>query len=95
MRKEVIKEIIVSFQRKGLPKVVRRDLRLPVNSGKIVTVVGVRRSGKTYLLYQAIRELRERVNPENVVYINFDDERLDFRKEELNLILEAYRELYP
>ncbi len=38
MRKEVIKEIIVSFQRKGLPKVVRRDLRLPVNSGKIVTV---------------------------------------------------------
>ncbi|TCK05284.1 ATP-binding protein [Phorcysia thermohydrogeniphila] len=95
MRKEVLKEVIVSFQRRELPQVISRDLRLPIDSGKIVTLVGVRRSGKTYLLYQVIKELREKVSPENIVYINFDDERLEFKKEELNLILEAYRELYP
>ena len=94
-RKELIKEIIVSFQRRELPHIVERELKLPLDTGKIITVTGVRRSGKTYLLYQTIGELKKKVSPESIVYFNFEDERLELKSEELNLIVEAYRELYP
>lgn len=30
-----------------------------------------------------------------ILYINFEDERINLRAEELDLILQAYRELYP
>jgi len=32
---------------------------------------------------------------EYLIYINFEDERFDFKSEELDLILQSYRELYP
>ncbi|SNR73897.1 ATP-binding protein [Desulfurobacterium atlanticum] len=95
MRKELLKEIIISFQRKELPDIIQRDLQIPINTGKIVTLIGVRRSGKTYFLYQTIKELRKTVEMENIVYINFDDERLEIKGKDLGIIVESYRELYP
>ena len=35
------------------------------------------------------------VNPEHILYINFEDERLDLTRQELNLLLQTYQELYP
>ena len=94
-RKELIKEIIVSFQRRELKLDVESELILSLDTGKVITVTCVRRSGKTYLLYQTIGELKKKVSPESIVYFNFEDERLELKSEELNLIVEAYRELYP
>jgi len=37
--------------------VKKRDINIPLDSNKIVTLVGVRRSGKTYILYDLINEL--------------------------------------
>ena len=39
--------------------VKKRDINIPLDSNKIVTLVGVRRSGKTYILYDLINELRK------------------------------------
>ena len=95
-KKEVLKSVIVEFQSWDLPSVIERDIKLPLNSGKIVSVIGSRRAGKTYLLFRTINELiSDGIDKRRCVYINFEDERIDLTKEDLNLILQAYSELYP
>ncbi|MCK5025069.1 MAG: ATP-binding protein [Nanoarchaeota archaeon] len=93
--KNILKSIIADFHKNELNKFVKRDLKIPLESNKIITIIGVRRSGKTYYLYQTISELLKKTKKENIVYINFEDERLNLKEEDLSLILEAYYELYP
>jgi hypothetical protein len=95
MKKDIIKEIIRNFQTRDLPVVHKRNVSLPLDVNKIVSVTGVRRSGKTFLMYDTIQRLiGNGIDREKIVYINFEDERLNFKTEELDLILESYRELY-
>jgi len=94
-KKEIFKEIIKTFQEQPPVNVRKRKVSLPVNSGKIITVSGIRRSGKTYLLLDTILSILPDKSKRNIVYINFEDERLDGDKKDLDLILGAYRELYP
>jgi predicted AAA+ superfamily ATPase len=58
--------------------------------------VGIRRAGKSYLLYQRIQELLARgVKQDEVLYVNFEDERLvDMTAADLNLLLEVHLEMY-
>ena len=68
--KEAFKKIITDFQEQQIQLTVPRDIRIPIDSGKIVTLIGVRRSGKTSILYHLIEKLRQNVNPANIIYIN-------------------------
>lgn len=96
MKKEAIKEIIKDFHHGTLPHMRKRDIHAPVNTGKIITLSGVRRSGKTFSLYNIIqRLLSKKIQKENILYINFEDERLELKKEDLDMIIQGYRELYP
>ncbi len=53
--------------------------------------VGMRRAGKTFLIYNLIKE-RAR---EDFLYINFEDERLmEFEVSDFDLLLEAYSQLF-
>ncbi|MDR2542111.1 MAG: ATP-binding protein [Treponema sp.] len=58
--------------------------------------VGIRRAGKSYLLYQRMQELLSRgVESCELLYVNFEDERLSGMKaEDLNLLLETHLEMY-
>ncbi|MEI7690275.1 MAG: ATP-binding protein [bacterium] len=95
-RKDILKTIISDGQTTPLPKVWRRQLELPIDSEKIVTLTGVRRSGKTYHLFGTMEQLVESgVDSTKLLYINFEDERLRLSGEEMDEILQAYRELYP
>jgi len=93
--KEIIKTVIKDFHRSELPGFKERSLTVPLNSGKIISLIGSRRTGKTFYLFQLISKLLETVNKENILYINFEDERLNLKSEDLRLILDAYYELYP
>lgn len=96
-KKELLKQLIAGFQA-SLPVEVRpREFSIPVDSGKIITVPGVRRCGKSSLFLLAINQLiREQiVTKEQILYLNFDDERLKMNADNLDEILQAYRELYP
>ncbi len=77
--------------------VLDRDLELPVNSGQMITVAGVRRSGKSSMLKIVANKLIDNgVDPSRILWINFDDERLyDMRAEDLDEVLQAYREMFP
>ena len=97
MKKELIKEIIRDFHRGLLPEMLPRDLKIPLDSGKIISLVGVRRSGKSFLLYETVKQLlsRKGVPKERILYLNFEDERLELTRDELQYILQSYQELYP
>ena len=93
--KDIIKTVIKDFHKSELPGFKERSLTVPLNSGKIISLIGSRRTGKTYYLYQLISKLLLTVNKENILYINFEDERLNLKSEDLHLIIDAYYELYP
>lgn len=74
------------------PKLIERDIRLP-ETNDIIAIIGPRRSGKTYLMFQIIKNLiNSGVPKENILYVNFDD--IVFRKYDLNKIFEIYFELF-
>ena len=54
MRKDIFKRLIADSQEKDLSHVMDRDVEIPFDSGKIISLIGVRRSGKTHLLYSII-----------------------------------------
>lgn len=94
--KALLKSIIKESQEQKWPDVKPRKLRIQANIPLIVTLIGPRRSGKTYLLYAVIKELIGKGIPKsNILYINFEDERLNLQTADLDLILQSYYELYP
>ncbi|WP_045222653.1 ATP-binding protein [Desulfonatronum thioautotrophicum] len=94
--KQLFKKIITDFQESKIKPTVPRDMEIPLESGKVVSLVGVRRSGKTSLLYQIIESLQEQVDPTSIVYVNFEDDRLfPLELPHLDALVEAYYEIYP
>lgn len=94
--KEILRTIVADSQIRELPSLWKRNLQIPTDSGKIVTLTGVRRSGKTYHLFQVMKDLsKQGVNRERMLYFNFEDERLALTQDKLELILEVFREENP
>jgi len=94
-KKEVLKQIIRDFHTGENFDVKPRKLQPPTDTGKIITLVGVRRCGKTSILYDTINRLSNRLPKTQILFLNFEDERLELKVDELDLILQSFRELYP
>ena len=97
MRKDVIKSLIAMRQNEIPFDVIERDLRLPINRKKIITVPGVRRCGKSTMMEIAINNLvHEGIPKENILWLGFDDERLiNMSSDELDDVIIAYMEMFP
>ena len=95
-KKEMFKYIIKEFHEARLPEPYKRKLTIP-ETQKVISLIGPRRVGKTFYFYQLINNLIENnVDPGRILYINFEDDRiLPLNVKDLNLVLEAYYELYP
>ena len=95
-KKEMFKYIIKEFHEARLPELYERKLTIP-ETQKVISLIGLRRAGKTFYFYQLINNLIEDgINPSQILYINFEDDRiLPLNVKDLNTILEAYYELYP
>jgi len=94
--KDLFKSVIKESQEREISDIKKRLLIIPVNLPLIVSLIGARRSGKTYLLYSIIKQLVESGIPrKNILYLNFEDERLNLQTSDLDIILQAYCELYP
>ena len=90
--KQIIKQIIREFHLKKPLKIIDREKEIPLDSKKIISLIGPRHSGKTFLLYQLMKKIEDKTN---ILYLNFEDDRLNLEQKDLNLIFEAYFELYP
>lgn len=95
MEKNIIKQIILN-QQEFISRVELLPRKLSIEKNGNYVFVGLRRAGKTYMLYQHIQQLlREGHRKEEILFINFEDERIaDIRKEELHLIIECYKEMF-
>ena len=96
MNKQIIKAIIGAKHKEieGL-KLLSRDNLFEDNTSYVL--VGLRRAGKSYTLYQDIlKHIADgKVSIDDVLYINFEDERIaSITSEELGDILTAYEEMY-
>lgn len=93
--KTALKDIIVSndqfIQQQVEDIVVRKDIVLPGALKKAVVFYGVRRSGKTFILFDLFKKYRDRA-----LYIDFEDERLaEFNVGDFEKLREAFLELKP
>ena len=89
MNKDLMRQIMADHKTMYLNRaLVSRDFPLEINVN--YCFVGIRRAGKSYLIYQQIQNLLENdVTLNQIVYINFEDERLlEISAQELNMILE-------
>ncbi len=100
--KTLIHDFNVSVFPAHVKQLVNRDLSLglpfdPKPGNLVKVVVGMRRSGKTFRLFQQIRDLLENgVSPNRICYFNFDDDRLrPFSTSTVGLVVENFFELYP
>ncbi|MDR3339642.1 MAG: ATP-binding protein [Candidatus Symbiothrix sp.] len=96
MEKQVIKSLILEKQHEipGI-ELIERPMELEPTANYVL--IGLRRAGKSYLLYQHIQQLINtgQASIDNILYINFEDERISsIRANELNLLLECYKEMY-
>lgn len=74
-----------------------RDYKFPESTNIIKVAVGMRRTGKTYFLFQTIRQvLSEGVPLNRVLYINFEDDRiLPLDPKGMGQLIDAWYTLHP
>jgi len=101
MDKKIILEILNdwNFWKKELPSGKKRKEYLKkfakfLKSNIVVTILGIRRAGKSYLMRQIAKELiKKHTPPKNILIINFEDVRFtEFYPEMLQEIYNAYIE---
>lgn len=96
MDKNVIKTLIIEYQLfTSKIELIERDIHLSPQLNYVL--VGLRRAGKSFLMYQRIQQLlKEGHKEEEILYFNFEDDRLvNLTVEDLDLIKVCYEELYP
>ena len=91
-----LEEVVEEFFRLGVPEVKEREVSPPIVAGKAVAIVGLRRVGKTYLMYQVMRNLLKMRRPEELLYVNFEDNRLEgMEAKDLSYLVEIYAKRNP
>ncbi len=94
MNRDILKQIMIDQKEMYLNNpIVHRDYNLEDNVN--YCFVGIRRTGKSYMMYQQIKNLMDKgVSINHIVYVNFEDERLlELNSDELNIILEIGLEI--
>lgn len=96
---KIISQLLAEFQSviANTKDSVVRDLSFPDIPKMINVAIGVRRAGKTYFIYQKIRELVSLGIPlQRILFINFEDDRLlPMDGSKLAKLLDAFYTLYP
>ena len=80
-----------------LPAGIRREQALPEVPGSAHAITGMRRAGKTFYLFQCLRDALARgVARERLVYFNLEDDRLGaLEAAHLSQIVESYYQNFP
>lgn len=95
--RQIIRQKIVDALVVPIPELTRRDVWLPSVPNKAIAVIGMRRAGKTSLLWQIVADRLAHGTPrEGLLYFSFEDERLaGLQAKDLDLLVEEYYRLYP
>ena len=96
MNKTSAIEIITDFHKGSLPSLIERAVNAPVpTSNKTLAIIGPRRAGKTFFLYDIMIRLKG-VEKTKMLFVNLEDDRFfPPTLQDLDLLLKTYYELYP
>lgn len=94
MDKNIIKKIIIeNHEFINDLKVMQRFYTYDPNANCVFC--GIRRSGKSFMLFQEIKRIVQQLEENEFVYINFEDERfIEFNAKHFDLLIECAYELY-
>jgi len=95
MNREILKQVIADNQLEvSKHQIIERNFNYEEFGNYVF--VGIRRAGKSFLLFQRIQQLlKTGTGWDEMLYVNFEDERLiGMRLEDLNLLLEVHLEMY-
>jgi predicted AAA+ superfamily ATPase len=95
LEKDVAKRLIVEYQDfANNVKYIHRDIKVDYSGNNVF--VGLRRSGKSYLLYQSIHKMLEKGHSiDEILFFNFEDDRIgELNVGDLDTIKLAYEEIY-
>ena len=95
MDKQILKQVLRDNQQE-VERYQVEPRQLLLDDFPCHVLVGVRRAGKSFLLYQRIQQLlADGRKWDEMLYMNFEDERLDnFGTEDFNRLLECHQEMY-
>ena len=93
--RNTLKQILLDNQ-KDVEQYTVFPRQYDIDSFPLQVFVGVRRSGKSFLLFQKMRQMLEAGRTwADMLYLDFEDTRLDgFTASDFNLILECHQEMY-
>ena len=93
---EDFKYVLTLWDGQKIPDIIKRDIEIDLGSNKIIAIAGARRTGKTHVMFQCINDLLQKgVKRDNILYINFENERLvGITAINLDDLLIAHRELF-
>ena len=101
MNQTILKNMIAEWLEEfALPPLISRDAA-PVsadlrNLSEILAIVGPRRAGKTFVMYQMIASLIEQgfADRDDILFLDFEDYRLrDFAPEDMETLFSTFRQL--
>jgi len=95
--KDIVERLIANFQEWTLPDLMPRQLAFPEIHHKVTVVTGMRRTGKTSLCLERLKDLqRKGVDKSRLLYLSFEDDRLlDFRASNFQDILDVFYGMFP
>lgn len=95
MDKQILKQILRENQQE-VERYVVEPREYDFDNFPCMVIVGVRRAGKSYMLYHRIQQmLAEGKKWDEMLYLNFEDERLEnFGTDDFNRLLECHQEMY-
>ena len=86
----IIKTILNEWNAREFPEIYARKFNIGKyvfsRLNKIIVLSGFRRVGKTYILLNEVKEMLKKYSRKEVVYINFEDERIPLKSEFLSEI---------
>lgn len=93
--KTIHQELIDRLQ--GLVGTIKRDINFIEIKDKISVAIGMRRTGKTYLMLQKIQDLTSQgISISRILYIDFEDDRLiPISQKTLTDLLDGFYSLFP
>ncbi len=94
---DALQDVILDFRETDLPAGVPRRVDVTPVAGKATVCIGPRRAGKSTFLFQQVRKLLARGVPrDNVLYLNFFDDRLrHLQHDGPGAVPDAYFSLHP
>lgn len=89
-----LRKVVSQWITQNIPYTIERNIPIPTDLGIIVSIIGPRRAGKTFLMYSAMKKLIQSVPRSNILYANFEHESLvGMTADELDDLLTIFIEL--